>query len=338
MALNIGQIIKGKYKTYRLVDVLKVPTVFKARVLPDLGVKSTSAVVKTELGPEKICLKRERDNYRIPAITSCKYIRELCDVISSDSKELRAEKADSAINSLCLVFEWMDHDLRTVPSFEFRSNSDLPKIISKAVLSALALLSQFNAVHTDINPNNIFLSNIRGTSPIVKVGDLGNMLSQGYDKIRLQSLPTRAPEVWRGLGCFHSSDVWSFGITLVHWLAQRPIFGAKDKIVENLTEAWCIAKIRRLVGPFGPPVNNPDYEEEFFIAEYLESTTFSHPETGTETPFIKVGSLRQELERLSGPVVSPELLDFIEYLLVVDHTKRPTASEALQHPYLRSLD
>lgn len=125
---------------------------------------------------------------------------------------------------------------------------------------------------------------------------------------------------------------------MVHWLAQRPIFGAKDKIVENLTEAWCIAKIRRLVGPFGPPVNNPDYEEEFFIAEYLESTTFSHPETGTETPFIKVGSLRQELERLSGPVVSPELLDFIEYLLVVDHTKRPTASEALQHPYLRSLD
>lgn len=171
MALNIGQIIKGKYRTYRLVDVLKVPTVFKAQVLPDLGVKSTlyvfylslstlkkdtnlyiqSAVVKTELGPEKICLKREQNNYRIPAITSCKYIRELCDVISSGSEEIRAVKADSAINSLCLVFEWMDHDLRTVPSFEFRSNSDLPKIISKAVLSALALLSQFNAVHTGVS-------------------------------------------------------------------------------------------------------------------------------------------------------------------------------------------
>ncbi|KAJ9226789.1 hypothetical protein DTO027B5_1875 [Paecilomyces variotii] len=319
MALNIGQIIKGRYRTYRLTEVLKVPTVFKAQVLPELGNTSTPVVLKTELGPEKICLKREQNNYRIPAITSCKYIRQLCDVISPGSEELSTEKADSAVNSLCLVFEWMDHDLRTVPSFEFRSNSDLPKIISKAVLSALALLSQLNAVHT------------------VKVGDLGNMLLQGYNKIRLQSLPTRAPEVWRGLGCFHSSDVWSFGITLVHWLAQRPIFGAKDKIVENLTEAWCIAKIRRLVGPFGPPVNNPDYEEEFFIAEYLESTTFSHPDTGAETPFIKVGSLRQELERLPGPVVSPELLDFIEYLLVVDHTKRPTASEALQHPYLRSL-
>ena len=96
-------------------------------------------------------MKREQNNYRIPAITSCKYIRELCDVISSGSEELRAEKADLAVNSLCLVFEWMDHDLRTVSSFEFRSNSDIPKIISKAVLSALALLSQFNAVNTGVS-------------------------------------------------------------------------------------------------------------------------------------------------------------------------------------------
>ncbi len=65
---------------------------------------------------------------------------------------------------------------------------------------------------------------------MVKVGDLGNserlprqvrrtmlivaVLQEGYDKIRVQSLPTRAPEVWRGLGCWHSSDVWSLGVTV----------------------------------------------------------------------------------------------------------------------------
>lgn len=91
-----------------------------------------------------------------------------------------------------MVFEWMEHDLRTVPSNQFRQNSDLPKIIAKSVLSALVLLkTQYSAVHTgeyivflvcdlltadglDINPNNIFLSGINGPSPIVKVGDLGN--------------------------------------------------------------------------------------------------------------------------------------------------------------------
>lgn len=40
------------------------------------------------------------------------------------------------------------------------------------------------------------------------------VLREGYDKIRVQSLPTRAPEVWRGLGCWHSSDVWSLGVTV----------------------------------------------------------------------------------------------------------------------------
>ncbi|GIK02900.1 hypothetical protein Aspvir_006963 [Aspergillus viridinutans] len=331
MALNIGHIIKGRYRSYRLVEALKTPTVFKAQLLSDPAIKPASVVVKTEPGPEKICLRREWNNYRIPAIATSKYIRELCDVISSNKEEQRAVEADPEADTLYLVFEWMDHALRTVPPFGYQINSDLPKVISKAVLSALALLTQLNAVHTDINPNNVFLSNVGGPSPIVKVGDLGNMLLQGYNKIRVQSLPTRAPEVWQGLGCFHSSDVWSFGVT-------RPIFGAKDKIVENLTEAWCIAKIRRLVGPIGPPISNRDYEEEFFIAEHLESSTFKHPDTGLETPFIKVGSLREELEKLPGPKISPELLDFIEFLLVVDHTKRPTASEALQHPYLQSLE
>jgi hypothetical protein len=33
-------------------------------------------------------------------------------------------------------------------------------------------------------------------------------------KFRVQSLPTRAPEVWQGLPCQHSSDVWSFAATV----------------------------------------------------------------------------------------------------------------------------
>jgi len=123
----------------------------------------------------------------------------------------------------------------------------------------------------------------------------------------------------------------------VHWLSPSGIFGAEDKIVQGFTEAWCIAKIQRLIGPLDPPVDNPDFEEEYSFAGHFESTTFQHPETKLETKFIKVGTLRQELEKLSGPKVAPELIDFIQYLLSVDHTKRPTALEALRHPFLQSL-
>ena len=123
-------------------------------------------------------------------------------------------------------------------------------------------------------------------------------------------------------------------VKLAHWLSHSTIFGPHDKIVQDLTEAWCIAKIRRLVGPIEPPIDS-NYEEEFLLAEYLETSSFRQQEDSSERPFINVGTLRQELERLSAPRVSPGLLDFIEYLLVLDHTKRPTAVEALQHPYLR---
>jgi hypothetical protein len=49
---------------------------------------------------------------------------------------------------------------------------------------------------------------------------------------------------------------------------------------------------------------------------------------------IKVGTLRQELQSFSDPSVLTQLLDFIDYLLVIDIAKRPTAADALQYPYL----
>ena len=149
------------------------------------------------------------------------------------------------------------------------------------------------------------------------------------------------------LAFFGRVVIWDYGMTkplllsahwltvkLVHWLSHSAIFGPHDKIVQDMTEAWCIAKIRRLVGPIELPVDSK-YEEEFALAEYLETSTFKHQDDSSERQFITVGTLRQELENISAPKVSPELLDFIEFLIVLDHTKRPTAEEALQHPYLR---
>ena len=51
--------------------------------------------------------------------------------------------------------------------------------------------------------------------------------------------------------------------------------------------------------------------------------------------FITVGTVRQELERIDG--VLQDLIEFIEYLLVINHTKRPTATDALGHPYLADV-
>ena len=40
MILSIGQVLRGRNATYRLLDALRTPTVFKAQVLDSLAVKS----------------------------------------------------------------------------------------------------------------------------------------------------------------------------------------------------------------------------------------------------------------------------------------------------------
>ena len=122
-----------------------------------------SAVAKTKLGPEKTCLRRERDNYNLPAVTSCQYIRTLYDVVGQDVDAVQ-NSGTAADDALCLVFKWMEHELQTVPSDEFRQNSNLPKIIARSVLSALALLkTEYNAVHTGESPPFYNLQRLRMT-------------------------------------------------------------------------------------------------------------------------------------------------------------------------------
>ncbi|OBT62682.1 hypothetical protein VE03_07527 [Pseudogymnoascus sp. 23342-1-I1] len=131
-----------------------------------------------------------------------------------------------------------------------------------------------------------------------------------------------------------TSDMESNNYKLTYWLAQKLVFGTGDKIIEDNTEAWCIAKIIRLVGPVSPPVNEA-FLDEFSLARALEKEKYEDAETGETKQFITVGTVREELEKIEG--VPQDLIEFIEFLLVIDHTKRPTAREALGHPYLADV-
>jgi len=116
-------------------------------------------------------------------------------------------------------------------------------------------------------------------------------------------------------------------------LSPLALFGAGDKTIEGQTEAWCIAKIIRLVGPLGQPVDCRTYKEEFELAKQL--AVMDHPLGSMK--LITRGNWREELQHIPDPPVSPDLLDFIESLLIIDPDKRPTASDALLHPYLKSI-
>jgi hypothetical protein len=199
MSLRVGQTIRGKRATYQVFEPLKSPTVFKARVLPggdikekwyvftdtfELALTLLRAVVKTAMNDlERVALRREYRNYQIPALASSRFIRTMYEVVGP------IEANECSTQPGCLVFEYMDTVLRKVPSNLFR-DSNLPKGISKSVLSALEVMRAQHKVHTgkspchqsdivlliecqDVNYNNVFISNLDHDSPVVKLGDLG---------------------------------------------------------------------------------------------------------------------------------------------------------------------
>lgn len=91
------------------------------------------------------------------------------------------------------------------------------------------------------------------------------------------------------------------------------------------------------MGQIGHPVKS-EYVEDFETADYLESESFQTPEMTERRRFITVGTIRQELEQLPVGTISKECVDFIESLLIIDHTERPSAWDALKHPFIVGVD
>ncbi|KAH7333301.1 kinase-like domain-containing protein, partial [Rhexocercosporidium sp. MPI-PUGE-AT-0058] len=271
---------------------------------------------------------REFHNYTFDSIARSPFVRSMIDLVGHDEPSPPTGHQQPK----CMVFEWMDTDLWQLPASPFRSGSELPRIVARFVLEALAVFDYEDGVHTDVNPNTVFLSGVNGPSPVVKLGDLGNCKSLATKSTSSKGIVIRAPEVWKDIPITPKADIWSLGVTVIGTLAGRKtIFGPADKIVDGLTDHWSIAKLMRHVDLTGTPdPSKTDIVDEFALAE----ETFVHPQSGLEERFIKVGSIRHELEKVEGPI-ERGYIDFIESLLVVNPTRRPSAMEALQHPWLK---
>ena len=121
---------------------------------------------------------------------------------------------------------------------------------------------------------------------------------------------------------------------LTYKLSPLGLFGPGDKLIEGHTEAYCIAKMILLVGPLNRKAVREPYKEEFKLAEQLVDMDHT---AGYSKLIQKRSGWRKELEFFPDPPMPQELLEFIESLLILDPEKRPTASDALRHPYLQSL-
>ncbi|CAI5479544.1 unnamed protein product [Closterium sp. Yama58-4] len=199
----------------------------------------------------------------------------------------------------------------------------MPRIqsIAKQILKALRFMHSLGLIHCDLKPENILIKSY--SRCLVKVIDIGSSCFT-WDALcsYVQSRSYRAPEVILGLPYGPKIDVWSLGCILAELCSGQVLF-------QNDSLATLLARVVGIIGPIDPSLlrRAKDTHKYFTRHRVLYER---NPETDALEYLIpKRTSLKHRL-----PMGDEGFLEFVAFLLQVDPDKRPTADEALLHPWM----
>ncbi|XP_038885603.1 serine/threonine-protein kinase SRPK isoform X2 [Benincasa hispida] len=195
------------------------------------------------------------------------------------------------------------------------------QVITRQCLEALEFLHHLGIIHCDLKPENILIKSYKRCE--IKVIDLGSSCFQSDNLcLYVQSRSYRAPEVILGLPYDPKIDLWSLGCILAELWSGEVLF-PNDAVVMILA---------RMIGLFGPidleMLLKGQETHKYFTKEY---DLFYMNEETDQMEFIipEESSLEDHLR-----VFDSGFIDFLTNLLEINPERRPTAKEALAHPWL----
>lgn len=193
--------------------------------------------------------------------------------------------------------------------------------ITRQCLEALEFLHSLGLIHCDLKPENILIKSYSRCE--VKVIDLGSSCFQ-TDHLcpYVQSRSYRAPEVILGLPYNEKIDIWSLGCILAELCSGNVLF-------QNDSLATLLARVVGIIGPINPEMLAKGRDtHKYFTKNYM---LYERNQDTSQLEYIvpKKTSLRHRL-----PMGDQGFVDFVGYLLQVNAENRPSASEALKHPWL----
>ena len=222
-----------------------------------------------------------------------------------------------------MVFEYMDHDLAgilTHPHFTF-TRAQIKDLL-RQMLDGLHYLHHRGILHRDIKGSNILLNG----NGHLKLADFG--LARHYHKRRdnldysnrVITLWYRPPELLLGATAYGPAvDIWSIGCIMLEMFTKKALFPGVDEL-DQLRRIWNIMgsptmatwpKVTKL--PWWELVKPHPAKVETFHADFDEYIPF---QTNSDSR-----------------ILSEQAIDIASKLLSLDPEQRPTALEALQHPY-----
>ena len=218
------------------------------------------------------------------------------------------------------LYEFMKHnkDSGAPPYFT------LPRIqsIARQVLRSLAFLHSLGLVHADLKPENILMKSYSNCE--VKVIDLGSscFLTDRLSSY-VQSRSYRAPEVILGWPYGYKIDVWSLGCIIAELATGKVLF-------HNAAPSVILARIEGILGPVPQHMlSRGRYASRYYTAD---GKLYERNKESGVVEFLK--PKRTSLGK-RVPQADAGMLDFISALLQVDPARRPSAIEAMQHPWLQ---
>ncbi|XP_074592793.1 uncharacterized protein LOC141848641 isoform X2 [Curcuma longa] len=228
---------------------------------------------------------------------------------------------------LLIVCELLKANLYEFHKFNRESGGEvyftMPRLQSITIqcLEALQFLHGLGLIHCDLKPENILVKSYSRCE--VKVIDLGSSCFETDHLCSyVQSRSYRAPEVILGLPYDKKIDIWSLGCILAELCTGNVLF-------QNDSPATLLARIIGIISPIDQEMLAKGHDTYKYFTKNHMLYERNQDTNKLEYLIPKKTSLRHRL-----PMGDQGFIDFIAYLLEVNPKKRPSALDALNHPWL----
>ncbi|AQK63391.1 Protein kinase superfamily protein [Zea mays] len=228
---------------------------------------------------------------------------------------------------LLIVCELLKANLYEFQKFNRESGGEvyftMPRLQSIAIqcLEALQFLHGLGLIHCDLKPENILVKSYSRCE--IKVIDLGSSCFETDHLCSyVQSRSYRAPEVILGLPYDKKIDIWSLGCILAELCTGNVLF-------QNDSPATLLARVMGIIGAIEQAMLAQGRDTfKYFTKNHM---LYERNQESNRLEYLipKKTSLRYRL-----PMADQGFIEFVACLLEVNPKKRPSASEALKHPWL----